>query len=340
MRVTPFQSPVCFSDLKFHHPETRKNEHRRNWWHFDAVSDDSNSLLVILITNDYPYRQDHQKPLTQKSPAAHPAVSLTFIHENKKIARLVNLFPTDSISISNETVRIGDFALDSISTPYGTGLRLNGTIKDEDIGWFNISLEWLAIEADLSPAKIVPFGADVWNIAMPRADVTGEISFLGRNGEKHFRFHGTGYHDRRSSDRESIIIRNIFRSHCHFSDKTVVAGIFGNDEGDSVSEALIIENNELHQPLIIEHTGQLRLTSGKMRQHFWSFESQDQMLLKITQKEMFDTGGTFVRGIADFELTEKSDLVNKGSGLFEMVRRDWSDPGWAEWLADIGLVRR
>ena len=229
-------------------------------WHFDAVSDDGREALVITFYDNYVLSPRFQarsgrsdtngSELSEKT--RFPSVSLVYSIDGKTVLSSVNEYgPADFHARPGiSETKLGGSSFRADKAEYGAGFFVTVDIRTVRGRRIRAELEWLSIEADLLP-KGDDLTGSVWNMAVPRADVSGKIMLIGRRGKlrKLIHFRGTGYHDHISS--ENVHFRELSSrmwGRAHFVDSTVVFNRNGGDRDNAAAgQFFLIRNGEIHE---------------------------------------------------------------------------------------------
>ena len=203
-------------------------------WHFDALSDDGREALVIAFHDNFglsPRYFSQERSVnggSSQSAQKFPAVSFSYSVDGKTVFRTVNEFGPDEFSAPDDGIGclIGASSFRVEAASYGSGFVLQIDLLTTRKRRIQAELEWLSIESDLSkPDAGDNAESACWNMAVPRSDVSGRITLLGRRGNvrKLIHFRGTGYHDHFRSCRSlNKTVGSHYWGRAHFVDSTTV----------------------------------------------------------------------------------------------------------------------
>lgn len=202
------------------HPQ--KDSKAYEWWYFDALSDDGSEAVVIVFLDNFIYSPRYND--TRVRGAKFPAVSITYYREGKAVYRAVNEYPESEFSASQDRpeCRIGKCSFTFETAAYGSGYLVNVNMALSGDRRLEGKFEWLSIESDFAcEGTAFRESSHCWNMAVPRADVTGKIEVKNKLGETIDlrRFRGTGYHDHNLDNRWlAKTVRDWHWGRAHFAD--------------------------------------------------------------------------------------------------------------------------
>ena len=326
------------------HPQ--KSPKSYEWWYFDALSDDGSEAVVITFLDNFIYSPRYNDARTRGKK--FPAVSFTYFREGKAVYRAVNEFTEEEFTASRERpeCRIGDclFKFDTIE--YGAGYLLHVNIALSGDRRLEGKFEWLSIESDFSPESFSYCdSAHCWNMAVPRADVTGRIEVKNKRGViKDVRqFRGTGYHDHNLDNRWlAKTVRDWHWGRAHFADATAVfcryveAGahtastkIFVIRNGEMIErEAEYDEQNYVRDKFGIKYPTRLRLIS------------EDDIRLRVKPIKVIDSSFYYLRFLSEITLTMQDRVPHTTRGITEFVAPGTLKYRWLNWLSDMRTGKR
>jgi hypothetical protein len=184
-------------------------------------------------------------------------------------------------------------------------------------------IEWLLVESDLLPAADIASEAD-WNLAVPRADVTGHIRLIGRSGKirKSIPFRGTGYHDHiKSRGLHYRELSSRMWGRAHFSDATVVFERHGGVQDHAAAgKFFLIRDGEIHERraecLASEHR---RDKWGLMVPRRIAYTSDDNIRIRVKPVSTIRSGLCDVRMLSEITLGLRDGKPRKTVGLTEFI---------------------
>lgn len=320
-------------------------------WHFDAVSDNGREVLVIDFYDNYALSPRFLTSTDKMNESEHdfasfPAVSMVYSVDGRTILSAVNEFGPDDItaSIEKPNLAIGGSSLRFSKAEYGSGFVV--TVDARTLGGKRIraELEWLMIESNLAPLADHSTDA-VWNMASPRADVTGRITLLGRRGntKKTIHFRGTGYHDHITSRKfhyRDLTSRMWGRA--HFVDATVVFERHGGVQDASapgkffmVRDGCIHERNAACQAR--EHK---RDRFGLMIPRRVSYVSDDNIKIRVKPLTLIRSGFFEVKMLSEVTLGLRDGRPRKSMGITEFVDPRRMRSKLIRWMSDLRIGRK
>lgn len=323
-------------------------------WHFDAVSDDGREALVIAFYDNFVLsprfhsassRSDTNGG-TSMSQKRFPAVSLVYSIDGKTALSSVNEFDPTQLNASCDRAEI-DLAGSSFRverTEYGTGYMVTVDISTVRGRRIRAEMEWLTIEADLMPRTDEPFSA-IWNIAVPRSDVSGKIMLIGRRGKvrKLFHFRGSGYHDHVSS--ENVHYRDLgsrMWGRAHFVDSTVVFDRLGGvQDRRAAGNVFIIRDGQISEyAAACEASEHRRDRWGLNVPRKIDLKADGVFKLAVRPISTVRSGFSDVKMLSEISLDLKDGKTRKTVGLTEFVDpRRMRNPLF-RWISDLRIGKR
>ncbi len=323
-------------------------------WHFDAVSDDGSEALVIAFYDNYVLSpRFHSASNGGDSNGGHvltekrfPAVSFVYSIDGKPVLSAVNEFTPAYFQAASDNPSV---VLDRSSfrverTNYGTGYMVTVDIATVRGRRIRAEMEWLTIEADLMPRVDEPYSA-IWNIVVPRSDVSGKIMLIGRRGKvrKLFQFRGSGYHDHVSS--ENVHYRDLqsrMWGRAHFVDSTVVFDRLGGvQDRKAAGNVFIIRDgriNEYAAACVASEHRRDRLGLNVPRRI--DLESDGVFKFAVRPISTVRSGFSDVKMLSEVELDLKDGKTRKTVGLTEFVDpRRMRNPLF-RWISDLRIGKR
>jgi hypothetical protein len=312
-------------------------------WHFDALSDDGREALVITFYDNFVfsprYNSSHIKTKI-------PAVAFYFYQNGRPIYRVINEFSEADFEASQteRSITIHDNHFKFDAAPYGTGfmVEINAKIANKIL---EVRLEWLLIESDFQPGTSSNnIGIHAWNLAAPRADVTGHIKVSDKQGKtlENTHFRGTGCHILQSDHRcFTETIDSLQWGRAHFSDAT--AFFFRLREVgsvDYVTKLFVVRNGELRQrEADFESQNFIRQLFGIKYPNRLRFVSPDNMRLRVKQTELLDSSFFNLRFLSEMTLTLRDGKPRKTLGLTQHLAPKALKYRWLDWLTNLRINR-
>ncbi|HEV8593029.1 MAG TPA: hypothetical protein VGQ55_13070 [Pyrinomonadaceae bacterium] len=326
------------------HPKSDPKSYE--WWYFDALSDDGSEAIVIIFLDNYIYSPRYNN--LRLTTSRFPAVSFTYFRDGKPLYKAVTEYPEAQFSAS-ETIpecRIGTSGFKADSAAYGSGYLLSVSLPLSDDRRLEAKFEWLSIDSNLAAGKLdYKESPHSWNMAVPRADVTGRIEIKSKNGSvkdvRHFR--GTGYHDHKTDDRWlANTVQDWHWGRAHFADSTAVFYRYREIGDDSPStKLLVVKNNELRERDVrFEDQNYVRDKFGIRYPTRLQFVSEDNVRLRVKPIKVIDSSFYFLRFMSDITLTIRDGVPRKTKGITEFLAPKTLKYRWLNWLRAVQTRKR
>lgn len=317
-------------------------------WQFDALSDDGREALVISFHDNFAlspryFRQEKTNGRSREPGRKCPAVSFTYAVDGKAVFRTVNEFSPDDFSALSDgrgcSIAASLFRIDAVS--YGSGFMLEIDLMTTRKRRIKAELEWLSVESDLREEEDTGASA-CWNIAVPRSDVSGRITDLGRSGKSastiHFR--GTGYHDHvRSNNSLAETVGSRFWGRAHFIDATAVFHCqeLGADEGTS-AKLFLVQDGAIHDldvssrgATFVKNRRWLKLPDSIV------FSSVDGIRIVIRPARVIQPGVFEAKFLSEVTLVLPDGKPRTALGLTELIKPSRMQSRFRRWLADMRI---
>ncbi|MGI8670046.1 MAG: hypothetical protein ACR2J3_09415 [Aridibacter sp.] len=336
------------------HPE--KDAKGYEWWYFDALSDDGKDGIVIIFLdnfifspryNSFIHRTIKNSQTISDKEKSFPALAFTYYRNGKPIYRAINEFPKTAFSADTEfpECSIGENSFRFESAPYGSGyvIKINAKLSKKRL--LEANFEWLSIESDLLPRENeLKDSVHYWNLVAPRSDVTGKITIINRKGRKQeeINFRGTGYHDHNFDNRWLPgTVQNWQWGRSHFPDATAVFYRYceiGNDEPQSklflIKDNVLTERNAEYE---IQETGRDKF--GLKYPKRMRIVTEDNMKLRVKQKDIVDSSFFYLRFLSEMTLTLRDGKPRKTIGFTEHLAPKALKYRWLDWLINMRIGR-
>jgi len=332
------------------------------WWYFDALSEDGRDAVVIIFLDNFifsPRYNEHnrkQNAFSQKfknffrkskEQAANlfPAIAFTYYRDGKPKYRAINEFaPAEfSASLNTPNCQIGGNFFRLESAPYGSGYVLSVKAKLRKNRNLEAHFEWLSVESDFLPAKQISYkDAHIWNLVVPRADITGKIS-VSDDKQKSLdtiNFRGTGYHDHNLDNRWlPEIVCDWEWGRAHFSDTTAVFYRYKEcDEDYSTTKLLTVQNGKLRErDAAFEAKNFKRDKFGIKYPTDLQFVADDNARLHVSQKKLIDSSFFYLRFLSEMTLTLPDETERKTVGITEYLAPRALKYQWLDWLTNMRI---
>lgn len=329
---------------------SQEGSHAFERWHFDALSDDGREALIITFHDNYPLSPRYfgqNKNTNDESSTARgkfPAVSFIYAIDGRAVVRTVNEFSFGEFAADEENgCSIGSSSFRVEAASYGSGYVLTIDLLTARKRRIKAELEWLSVESDLSETTPSENVNNVWwNMAVPRSDVSGRITLLGRKGKVrglvHFR--GTGYHDHFRSGRSlSETVGSRYWGRAHFMDSTAIFH-YHDLGGDSqpCAKLFLIRDGAIHQRDVVQpDEGLIRTGHGLKVPQRLSFLSDDNIRLRIKPVKVIQPGFFESRMLSEMTLMLRDGKPRKTVGITELLTPLLMRSRFFRWLTDLRI---
>lgn len=340
----------------------KPNAEAFEWWYFDALSEDGRDAVVIIFLDNFifsPRYNEHnrkRKKLSEKfkkffgksgGQAANlfPAIAFTYYRDGKPKYRAINEFAPAEFAASSDVpvCRIADNWFRLESAPYGSGYILSVNAKLRKNRHLKANFEWLSVESDYLPDKQIDLNdAHIWNLVVPRADITGKITVSDDNdkGIDTIPFRGTGYHDHNLDNRwlpETVLDWEWGRA--HFSDTTAVFYRYKEHGEDySTTKLLTVQDNKLcERDAAFEAKNFKRDKFGIKYPCDLQFISDDNAKLHVKQNKVIDSSFFYLRFLSEMTLTMPDHTTRKAVGITEYLAPKALKYGWLDLLTNMRI---
>lgn len=314
-------------------------------WHFDAISDDGREALVIGFYDNYALSPRFYSSTNGNGGADRfPAVSLAYSVDGKAVLNCVNEFAGGEFVSTGESadcvIASSSFRIDKAE--YGSGFMVTVDIRTKRGRRIRAELEWLLVESDLKP-QLGERSRAIWNVAVPRADVSGRITLIGRRGRlrKQIHFRGTGYHDHISSkDVHYRELSSRMWGRAHFVDSTVVFERHGGAQDQNASgKIFFIRDGEIRElDAACEVDGHRRDRYGIKFPRAITYSSGE-IDLQIRPISVIRSGFFEVKMLAEVVLDAKGSRRRKTAGMIEFIDPRRMRHRLFRWISDLKIGR-
>ena len=360
----------------------KSNAEAFEWWYFDALSDDGRDAVVIIFLDNFIFspRYNHQKRNSKINRKAHnraidklaewsfgiksgdadisispensehqrfPALAFIYYRDGKPVYRAINEFPADSFSASLQTPSciIGDNSFRLESAPYGSGyvLAINALLRKNCK--LEAHFEWLSVESNFLPNKPVNLeDSHSWNLAVARADATGQINVSSEDGTALdvINFRGTGYHDHNIDNRwlpETVSDWQWGRA--HFVDATAVFYRY-KETGESTATTkffVVREGTMRDKAADYQERNFKRDKFGIKYPTELTFTAQDKVQLKVKQNDLIDSSFFYLRFLSEMTLILPDGKTRESIGITEYLAPKILKYRWLDWLVNMRIGR-
>ena len=337
----------------------KENSKAFEWWYFDALSEDGRDAVVIIFLDNFIFSPRYNADNRTHSKLSdrfrrkkeidcrkcYPALAFTYYRDGKPKYRAINEFAPEDFAAGRDvpSCRLGEneFRLDS--APYGSGYMLSINAKLRNNRTLKADFEWLSVESDFLPDK--PFNArdaHNWNLAVPRADVTGRI-VVSEGGEREFdtiHFRGTGYHDHNLDNRwlpETVADWQWGRA--HFADATAVFYRYKEIDGAPTTKLFTVRSDELRDcDSSYEETNFARDKFGIKYPQRLTLVAEDAHL-SVRQSKIIDSSFFYLRFLSEMTLTVGGEKPRQTIGITEFLNPKALKYQWLDWLTNMRIGR-
>lgn len=318
------------------HPNGNKQAYE--WWYFDALSDDGREAVVIIFFDSFLFsprynrfcsesRNDFPSETSETSKTKFPAFAFFYYRDGKAVYRCINEFTPEEFSASTTEAkcRVGDSEFHIGVAPYGPGygVTVNGVMTGGQK--LSANFEWVSVESDLNLGDGTSAEGSLhnWNLAVPRADVSGKISVEdeGGNNVDVINFRGTGYHDHNHDTRwmpDAVSAWQWGRIHC--CDGTVVYYDYVAKTGERITRLVSTVGGkaECVEAKIVERSFRFDVF-GLRYPSSLTFEGSNGLRLTVFNSRPIDSSFFYLRHINDAVLTMPDGSEHKGAALCERL---------------------
>jgi len=322
----------------------KPNAKAYEWWYFDALSDDGRDAVVIIFLDNFIFSPRYNR---NKSETSVPAVAFTYYRDGVPVYRAINEFDkTEFIASATEpSCRIGENFFRYESAPYGSGYFISIDAKLRKNFRLEAQFEWVNIECDFTPQNnIESNNAHIWNLVVPRADVSGRIHVKDENGKEknilHFR--GTGYHDHNYDNRWlPETVQDWQWGRAHFTDSTAVFYRYCEcGETADVTKLFTIRNGELRpRDAVYDEQLMSRDIFGIKYPQRMTFTTEDNIRLRVKQTKIIDSSFFYLRFLSEMTLTLRDGKPRKSIGITEYLNPKALKYRWLDWLVSMRIGR-
>ena len=316
-------------------------------WHFDAISDDGTEALVITFYDNYvlsPRFHGTSADGARVQPGRrYPALSVAYVVDGAAVVDVINEY--DHLSFHPGPGRACGIAGSGFvytASPYGDGFLIKLDLALSRGRHLRGELEWLTIDGDLDAAY--DDAPAVWNIAVPRADVSGRLTIFGAGHrlEKQAQFRGTGYHDHiisRHAHYGDLDSRMWGRA--HLSDCTVVFERHGGVRNPAAPGAFFVVRNGSfeHRSSSCQALGQRRDRYGLVIPEQMWFRSNDGVMVRIRPGQVLRSGFYETKMLSHISLGLGDGCDRSAVGITEFVNPQRLRSGLFRWVSGLGIKR-
>ena len=302
-------------------------KHSYQSWHFDAISDDGREAIVIDLYDNF-ILSPRFHLMTEKVAASAitwPAVCIAYFADGRPVLNATSEFPVSSFRAAPDRPEcsIGRSNFHAEASDYGTGFMVAVDLPAVGGRRIRTEFEWLSVEGNLQTVHN-PDADALWNMTIPRADVSGKIELVGRRGKvrRSFSFRGTGYHDHiKSRDLHYRDLRSRMWGRAHFADATLVFERHGGVQDHSApGRFILIRDGQMTVRdaacLAGEHK---RDRWGIQIPHRISYMSDDDIRMQIKPSAVITSGISEVKTLSEVTLDLDDGKARRATGITEFV---------------------
>lgn len=315
------------------------------WWYFDALSDDGKDAFAItFFDNSIDSPRYNSRNKSRETPLRFPAISFLYFRNGKTVCSSTNEFSDNKFEPlgPGPGCKIGESTIVFDSETYGSGYLLNVSGSLPRGRRFVARLEFLLIESSFRPERAsTDKNMHSWNMAVPRADVTGKIRLLENDGQtvETFSFRGTGYHDHNRDERFFADTVDLWhRGRAHFADSTAVFARYSEYGGIEPSTRLmIVRNGELFENQVsYEEQAHARSSYGIRYPSRIRFTTDDGVRLRVKTLAVADSSLYYIRTLNEMTLTLRDGIPRKTTGISEFLKPRILRYRLLNWLTKLG----
>ena len=357
-----------------------QNSHAPNayeWWYFDALSDDGRDALTIIFLDNFifsprynhaarkaaggkPNHKNDKQTLSNLPEAAQnpgnsaldspltrfPALAFCLYRDGKPLYRAINEFSPAEFSAGAEfpACRIGASEFQFEATPYGVRYILNVAAALRGKRTLRASLEWLAIERDFAtePCARDLENSHFWNLAAPRADVTGKIEVFDRadNQVDLVQFRGTGYHDHNQDSRWlPNAVQEWQWGRAHFADATAVFYRYlESGLKQPITKLFVICENKFDaSDAVCNQKNARRHFFGVKYPALLDFSTANNHSLVVKQTKAIDASFFYLRFLSEMRLDLGDGRVRETIGITEHLAPGSLRRRGLDWLVNMRI---
>ena len=325
------------------HPKTDAKAYE--WWYFDALSDDGRDAVVIIFLDNFVFSPRYNRSDNHGTDSRIPAVAFFYYRDGRPVYRAINEFRPEEFESDDKSprCRIGGNHFELRSAPYGSGYAIAISAKMFKGLSLHAEFEWLTVEGDFSEAAPTA-GSHNWNLAVPRADVSGKVTIEDASGATvdKLQFRGTGYHDHNYDDRWlPATVRDWQWGRAHFNDSTAVFYRYCEcDSQESVTKLLTVRGGELRErDAEFAEFNQRRDVFGIRFPQRMTFVTADGMKLRVKHLKTIDSSFFYLRFLSDMTLTLRDGKPRRATGITEYLAPKTLRYRWLDWLIDMRIGR-
>ncbi len=323
------------------HPD--KDPMAYEWWYFDALSDDGNEAVVIVFLDNFVYSPRYNSSSRSNGRVRgkrFPAVSFTYFSGGEIKYRVEHEFTADDFEADGTRLRcrIGNCGFRFDKASYGSGFLISVDLPLSKDRHLRANLEWLAVEADLlAGTAACPKAAHSWNMAMPRADVSGKITVEDdrRKTTDVHSFRGTGYHDHNLDNRWlAKTVREWHWGRAHFVDSTIAFCRYAENGDDAAQTRLLLIREGKLETLeaVVDEAEHVRDKFGLRYPTRLSLVGADGSRLEARTLKVVDSSFYHLRFLSTMDLT-LDGRSHSTTGITEFIAPRALKYRWLSWLS-------
>lgn len=335
------QSPQTFlSSIKDDVWHDQTGEGAFECWTFDALSDDGRGAVSVSFYDNYVL-----SPRYFADPRVRfPAVTFVYSVDGKNIYHKMVEYAAESFNSDGEVAAcsIGENKFRVDRAQYGSGYMVNLELATRGGRRFEVSMEWLSVEADLLEANDNTISS--WNVVVPRSDVSGRITLIGRCGQAKstFQFRGTGSHEHFRSN-SSIIDTFATRQwgRAHFVDTTVFFCRQTLDVGEQIEKLYLVRDGQLSAyDAIFDKKKSLRSRYGAKYPQRLTISTDENISLHVKPIHTIESGFCNVKLLSEMTLTFADSKPRTTTGIAEFCTPKRMQNRLFRFLTGLGISRK
>jgi carotenoid 1,2-hydratase len=334
------------------------------WWYFDAISDDGRDALVVIFLDNFVFSprynafcaqnqsQNTNKSALRDPPSAierFPAVTFCLYRDGKPVFRAINEASAGDFAANQNfpACQIGNSRFDFEATPYGVRYLLDVNVVLRGGKRLHAALEWLIVERDFAPVKCeIKADGHFWNLASPRADVTGKIRVLSPNEKEEaekIQFRGTGYHDHNFDSRWlPATVAEWQWGRAHFADCTAIFYLYRElNQSQPTTRLYFVKDNKLSvSDAAFSAAANTRHLFGVKYPQQLEFLTADGCSLSVRQNRIIDASFFYLRFLSEMILETPDGRRHETIGITEHLAPRSLRYRWLDWLVNMRIGKQ
>lgn len=220
------------------------------WWYFDAISEDREWSFVVIFYIGNPFSPKYIRDINRKSskPDDYPAVSIS-VYNNTK-TEFYGFEEYESADLEWDELGTLKIGANTFTKKVNDNELVYELHIDQQLASSHSVKGNLTFKSNKSnPSLIVNTTEGVekhfWNLVQPKAMVEGSLKIIGKRGEHHVQFKGSGYHDHNvglEPMKDDFI--DWYWGRLHFKDSTLIYYVMNRKNEKQYQAWLISKDNQ------------------------------------------------------------------------------------------------